>query len=99
MLAIEKFAEQVEASKVDEMEIDYPDEFLDPITQDVMTDPVRLPCGNIMDRSAILRHLLNDPTNPFTRQPLTPEQLIPDNELRVQIEEFRAKALREGSTA
>lgn len=41
----------------------------------LMTDPVMLPSGNIMDRSIILRHLLNSPTDPFNRQPLTESML------------------------
>lgn len=43
----------------------------------LMTDPVQLPSGNIMDRSIILRHLLNSPTDPFNRQPLTESMLEP----------------------
>ncbi len=40
--------------------VQVPEEFLDPIMASLMTDPVRLPSGHIMDRSVILRHLLND---------------------------------------
>lgn len=43
----------------------------------LMTDPVRLPSGTIMDRSIILRHLLNSPTDPFNRQTLTENMLEP----------------------
>lgn len=42
-----------------------------------MTDPVRLPSGTIMDRSIILRHLLNSSTDPFNRQTLTENMLEP----------------------
>lgn len=45
----------------------------------LMTDPVILPSGNIMDRSIILRHLLNSPTDPFNRQPLTESMLESGN--------------------
>lgn len=45
----------------------------------LMTDPVMLPSGNIMDRSIILRHLLNSPTDPFNRQPLTENMLESGN--------------------
>lgn len=44
-----------------EMEInvdDVPDEYLDPIMNSVMTDPVTLPSGYTMDRNTIARHLL-----------------------------------------
>ena len=30
-----------------------------------------------MDRSAIMRHLLSDETDPFNRQRLTPDMLVP----------------------
>lgn len=48
---------------------------IDPLMDTLMTDPVILPSGNIMDRSIILRHLLNSPTDPFNRQPLTESML------------------------
>ena len=47
----------------------------DPLMDTLMSDPVILPSGNIMDRSIILRHLLNSPTDPFNRQPLTESML------------------------
>lgn len=43
----------------------------------LILDPVRLPSGNIVDRSIITRHLLNSQTDPFNRQPLTEEELKP----------------------
>ena len=42
-----------------------------------MRDPVELPGGAIMDRPIIMRHLLNSQTDPFNRQPLSEEELIP----------------------
>uniref|UniRef100_A0A670YBT0 Ubiquitin conjugation factor E4 B n=1 Tax=Pseudonaja textilis TaxID=8673 RepID=A0A670YBT0_PSETE len=86
-IAIEKF--KLLAEKVDEIvaknaraEIDYsdaPDEFRDPLMDTLMSDPVRLPSGTIMDRSVILRHLLNSSTDPFNRQTLTENMLEPGN--------------------
>eukprot|EP00011_Vannellida_sp_DIVA3-517-6-12_P012934 CAMPEP_0114624314 /NCGR_PEP_ID=MMETSP0168-20121206/10704_1 /TAXON_ID=95228 ORGANISM="Vannella sp., Strain DIVA3 517/6/12" /NCGR_SAMPLE_ID=MMETSP0168 /ASSEMBLY_ACC=CAM_ASM_000044 /LENGTH=1097 /DNA_ID=CAMNT_0001835587 /DNA_START=53 /DNA_END=3343 /DNA_ORIENTATION=- len=64
---------------------DAPDEFLDPIMSELMKDPVRLPSGNVMDRAVIQRHLLSDATDPFTRAPLSPEDLVPVPELKEQI--------------
>lgn len=43
----------------------------------LMKDPVELPSGNIVDRPIIVRHLLNSQTDPFNRQPLKEEELIP----------------------
>ncbi|XP_078498394.1 ubiquitin conjugation factor E4 B isoform X2 [Lissotriton helveticus] len=84
-IAIEKF--KLLSDKVEEIvaknaraEIDYsdaPDEFRDPLMDTLMSEPVRLPSGTIMDRSIILRHLLNSSTDPFNRQTLTESMLEP----------------------
>lgn len=42
----------------------------------LMVDPVILPSNNVVDRSTILKHLLNKNTDPFTNKPLTEEQLV-----------------------
>ncbi|XP_029434112.1 ubiquitin conjugation factor E4 B isoform X5 [Rhinatrema bivittatum] len=92
-IAIEKF--QLLAEKVEEIvaknaraEMDYsdaPDEFRDPLMDTLMSDPVRLPSGTIMDRCIILRHLLNSSTDPFNRQTLTENMLEPVPELKERI--------------
>lgn len=51
--------------------------FSDPLMDTLMNDPVLLPSGTIMDRPIIMRHLLNSQTDPFNRQTLTEEQLVP----------------------
>ncbi len=48
-----------------------PEEFQDPLFGSLMERPVKLPSGNIVDRQFIARQLLNDPIDPFNRQPLT----------------------------
>ncbi|KAI5095644.1 ubiquitin conjugation factor E4 B isoform X1, partial [Silurus meridionalis] len=93
-IAIEKFkllSEKVEeiVARNSQSEMDYsdaPDEFKDPLMDTLMSDPVQLPSGNIMDRSIILRHLLNSPTDPFNRQPLTESMLesVPELKERIQ---------------
>ncbi|RDB17892.1 Ubiquitin conjugation factor E4 [Hypsizygus marmoreus] len=66
-----------------------PDEFLDPLMATVMRDPVRLPSSKaILDRSTIKSHLLSDTTDPFNRSPLKIEDVIPELELKAQIEAF-----------
>ncbi|XP_062871127.1 ubiquitin conjugation factor E4 B isoform X2 [Trichomycterus rosablanca] len=92
-IAIEKFKlllEKVEeiVARNSQSEMDYsdaPDEFKDPLMDTLMTDPVQLPSGNIMDRSIILRHLLNSPTDPFNRQPLNESMLESVPELKERI--------------
>ena len=53
---------------------------------------VRLPSSKMaVERAAILRHLLDSATDPFTRAPLHAQQLEPDVELRARIDEWRAE--------
>ena len=49
----------------------------DALMDTLMKDPVELPSGKVVDRPFIVRHLLNSQTDPFNRQPLTEEDLIP----------------------
>ncbi|KAK7084333.1 Ubiquitin conjugation factor E4 B [Halocaridina rubra] len=76
--------------KKDEDFSDAPDHFMDPLMQTLMEDPVELPSGVVMDRPTIVRHLLNDPTDPFTRQPLSEEQLKPAEALKKEITDWIA---------
>jgi ubiquitin conjugation factor E4 B len=78
---------------------DIPDEFLDEITSEIMTDPVRLPSGNLVDRATISRHLLSNETNPFTRQKLTVDMLQDAPEVKQQIAEYREKCRAEAAAA
>ena len=41
-----------------------------------------------LDSQVIERHLMNNPNNPFNREPLTKEDLIPDTELKQEIDEW-----------
>ncbi|KAL5268184.1 hypothetical protein ACHWQZ_G002143 [Mnemiopsis leidyi] len=65
-------------------------EFLDkhrcPITQEIMRDPVLAPDTHNYEREAITRYLNTNPISPMTRQPMDAEQLIPNRELRLEIE-------------
>lgn len=84
---VERIAVQ---NKLDEIPIeDIPDTFLDPIMSTLMTDPVMLPSSKIiLDRSTIARHLLSDQTDPFNRSPLSMEEVLPQTDLKNQIETF-----------
>eukprot|EP00624_Nannochloropsis_granulata_P005194 evm.model.NODE_36750_length_17179_cov_27.146574.1 len=84
--AVDTAAQQAQA---EELEVDIPDEFLDPLLCVLMKDPVRLPTsGSVMDRGSIEQHLLNQPTDPLSRQPLSVEQLEPLPELKEKIEKW-----------
>lgn len=69
---------------------DIPDEFLDPLLATLMVDPVILPTSKMtIDRSTIRQMLLSDPLDPFNRSPLKVEDVIPNIELKAQIDSFR----------
>ena len=67
-----------------------PDEFLDPLMFSLMEDPVILPMSKqTIDRSTIRSHLLSDPTDPFNRQPMSIEDVIPNVDLKERIRIFK----------
>jgi ubiquitin conjugation factor E4 B len=80
---LETFIESVEKAhktvQQQSLELDViPDEFLDPIICTLMEDPVTLPTSGVtVDRKTIVSHLLNDSTDPFNRQKLTVNMLVP----------------------
>ncbi|KAH9157617.1 hypothetical protein AeRB84_000553 [Aphanomyces euteiches] len=97
ILAFDVFAQKVEAlhsstTQDESMLGDIPDEFMDPLLWQLMKDPVTLPSGYTVDRSTIAQHLLNDPSDPFTRAPLSIDQVIPNVSLKAQIEDWLSKA-------
>ena len=63
-----------------------PEEFLCAISCDLMKNPVKLPSGVVVDRVNIIRHLLSDEHDPFSRQPLKPNDLVEDVEMRAKID-------------
>lgn len=63
--------------------------FTDPLMDTLMTDPVQLPSGVIMDRPVIIRHLLSSNQDPFNRQQLTVDMLVPAREMKAKIEQWR----------
>ncbi|GAA5905285.1 hypothetical protein JCM6882_003736 [Rhodosporidiobolus microsporus] len=91
---LEKLVERVEAFRAQEEEDeamgDVPDEFLDPLTYEIMRDPVLLPSSKtILDRSTIKQHFLSDPTDPFNRQPLKWEDIVEAGDVKAQIEAWK----------
>ena len=89
----ESVAEAKTAEEEEEADLgDAPEEFLDPLMADLMTDPVLLPTSRtVLDRSTIRSHLLSDPMDPFNRAPLKIEDVVPDMELRGRIEKWKAE--------
>ena len=102
--AWEALAEKIQAAKeaLDRAEADYddaPPEFEDPIMGILMSDPVILPSKHVVDRSTIVQHLLSDPKDPYTRQPMTVEDVVPDDALRERIEAWKAERRAKGAAA
>jgi ubiquitin conjugation factor E4 B len=94
-VAATKAAEEEEEADLGEI----PDEYLDPLLADLMMDPVILPTSKItVDRATIRSHLLSEPRDPFNRSPLKIEEVVPNTELKKEIEEWKAKRLAEKRT-
>lgn len=86
--------EQAEMEEADLGEI--PDEYTDPLLATLMEDPVMLPSSKtVLDRSTIQSHLLSDAHDPFNRVPLKIEDVIPQDDLRKEIQAWKAKVLSE----
>lgn len=78
-----------EARELDIPESDIPERFLDAIMATLMRDPVKLPSGHIVDRSTIVRQLAgHDKSDPFTRLPMTIDQVVSEYELKEEIESW-----------
>ena len=75
----------------DELYEGAPEEFMDELLSTVMMDPVKLPSGHIVDRSTIMQHMLNSPTNPFSREPLEVEDIVPATELKAKMDAWVAE--------
>ncbi|KAH0602076.1 hypothetical protein MHUMG1_00955 [Metarhizium humberi] len=88
---------EVAKHELDQAELDLgdiPAEFEDPIMGDLMKDPVLLPSRHIVDRSTIVQHLLSDAKDPFTRQPMTIDDAIPQTELKERIGKWREERVK-----
>ncbi|KAJ2743769.1 RING finger protein 37 [Coemansia sp. BCRC 34301] len=68
-----------------------PQEFVDPITLNVMQDPVILPSNLRCDRSTIVRHLGRSKTDPFTGLALDIDSVKPDLLLQQRIRSWNKK--------
>jgi hypothetical protein len=64
---------------------DVPERFADPLIGSLMRDPVRVG-GTVYDRSSITQQILADPRDPYTRAPIRLEDIVPQPELKAEIE-------------
>eukprot|EP00467_Chlorarachnion_reptans_P000373 CAMPEP_0114533446 /NCGR_PEP_ID=MMETSP0109-20121206/27251_1 /TAXON_ID=29199 /ORGANISM="Chlorarachnion reptans, Strain CCCM449" /LENGTH=651 /DNA_ID=CAMNT_0001716673 /DNA_START=263 /DNA_END=2218 /DNA_ORIENTATION=- len=89
---IAKLSSETPGDNDEDEDNDIPDKYLDPLMATVMRRPVRLPVSKmVMDYSVIMRHLLNNETDPFNRSKLTPDMLEEMPELKQEIKEFIEK--------
>ena len=77
-------------------EAEPPDDFLDPILNVLMSDPVILPSGVRLDRKTIQRHLTNSATDPYTQQQLKEEDLVDDVDLKRRVRDWLDEFGQEG---
>ena len=67
-----------------------PEEFLDPFLGTLMKEPVLLPSGAVVDRSVALSFARKG-QDPYSARRLTADMLVPQEELRARICEWRKK--------
>jgi len=69
---------------------DIPDEYLCPITYDLMVNPVKCGDGFVYEETAITEWLMTRKnTSPMTNLEINDNNLVPCNELRLRIDKFR----------
>lgn len=85
------------AAEGEEEEEELPAYLLDPLTFELLDDPVLVPSGYTFSRSVILDQIRRWGTDPFTNAPLAEGDLRPNRALAEAVEGFRrAKAEGEG---
>ena len=81
--SLQQFVQSIESqqeslSKMMEILDEAPEEFYCAITDEIMSDPVKLPnSGVIVDRENIEKQLMRSEIDPYDRTPLTKDMLIP----------------------
>ncbi|WP_298627811.1 U-box domain-containing protein [uncultured Legionella sp.] len=68
--------------------VEIPNQYLCPISMELMTDPVISEDGYTYERNAITQALKARPVSPITQAPVNPDLLIPNRALKELIEQF-----------
>jgi U-box domain-containing protein 5 len=91
--------EDIKISSAAEHEDEIPNEFIDPITCDIMTIPLLLPSGHSIDKYTLERHISEEskwgrtPNDPFTGVAFHGmSKPIPNSSLKVRIDQFLVKS-------
>lgn len=77
------------ADSGDDTDDDVPEEFLDPISLEILKDPVVLTDGFTYERSQIELWLTKHDTSPMTNEPLKNRDMVPNMVLRSQIAQWQ----------
>jgi STIP1 family protein 1 len=72
--------------KLEKREI--PEYLIDPISFEIMHDPVITKTGQSYERATIVEHLKRNPTDPLSREPLRVDELRPNVNLKKACDEF-----------
>lgn len=92
LVELKKILNSLPAHEAEYVEEDVPDEFIDPLTFNMMTDPVILLTSKItIDRNTFNQIMLNDQIDPFSRMPLDESKIKEDVELKKKIEAYIKK--------
>jgi len=73
-----------------------PEEFRCALLGGVMVDPVRLPSGRACERRVAEAQLRHSASDPFSGEPMTGDDLVPDADLQKRIREWRTGRRSEG---
>jgi len=65
-----------------------PEHLIDPISFEIMHDPVITKTGQSYERATIVEHLKRNPTDPLSRNPLRVDELRPNVNLKKACDEF-----------
>ena len=77
-----------EAERLATEDDDVPDQFVCPITAEIMSDPVCLSDGFTYERAAIAQWLESHDTSPKTGATLESKMLFPNTSLRITIRDY-----------
>ena len=88
-LNIHEFVQSKESDS--EADNNPPDEFLCPITKELMNEPVIDEFGHTYEHAALLQSKLHQNRSPLTNNPYNSEILIPNRAIKSQIEEYKKR--------
>ena len=74
----------------------HPDPFICPLTEELFDTPVMTREGDTYERCAIIQYVRQNQCDPFTRQPLTESDLIPNTAVLSAVHKYKKKIYEKG---